>query len=476
MREEVSTRAMRRWPRWRWPLAHVLLAIWWLIAPVPGWRPCRSGVYAQSPAPLRRVNASHFAGDIPFDEMAVFWFGQVDSISNYADVRIGYNDDHLYIHVAIFDRYLWYDTTPSPSDLAEWDAVTLYLDLNHDGGAPSSDDYRFVGQLVWWEDRDAYQAVYRGDGSGWVLATVPFTTTSGWRGNAPNDDEDDRGWVLGICIPFEGLGLSGPPPQGTVWGMAVVVHDRDDADGTPVADRVWPEAMSPDQPGTWGDLHFGLPDYAPPPAVTGGVVAIRHRLDGATVPDATVGGTIGNLCPGDPDVIWNQWGDANFAGALDFNLQNQADVADWPCFAKYYITFPLDAVPPGKAVISASLALHQWGGSDPTQARPSLIQVFTVADDWDEATLTWNNAPLAAENVARTWVAPLPSSPDWPGVPRVWDVSGAAAEAYALGAPFAWPFMKPTQHITAASTSSRQMLTTGTLRGAPRCGCVGGTW
>ena len=37
---------------------------------------------------------------------------------------------------------------------------------------------------------------------------------------------------------------------------------------------------------------------------------------------------------------------------------------------------------------------------------PSYIQVLTVAEDWNEATLTWNNAPMAERNVAGTWVDP----------------------------------------------------------------------
>jgi len=215
--------------------------------------------------------------------------------------------------------------------------------------------------------------------------------------------------------------------------MAVAVHDRDDAAGTPIADEAWPEGMSPEQPRTWADLVFGLPTFTPPVAAPGGTATIRQRLGGATVPDAAVGGTIDNLCPGDPDVVWNQWGDANFAGAPGFNLQNQADIADWPCFAKYYATFPLDALPRGKVVLSATLTLHEWGGSDPSQAQPSLIQVLTLADDWEEATLTWNNAPLAAENVSVAWVDPLPGYPGWPGVPWRWDVSGAVAEAHTSG-------------------------------------------
>jgi hypothetical protein len=58
--------------------------------------------------------------------------------------------------------------------------------------------------------------------------------------------------------------------------------------------------------------------------------------------------------------------------------------------------------------------------------------VHTVAENWNEATMTWNNAPLAAENVAAAWVGVFP---ELPGEPREWDVSGAVADAYASGGP-----------------------------------------
>jgi hypothetical protein len=142
--------------------------------------------------------------------------------------------------------------------------------------------------------------------------------------------------------------------------------------------------------------------------------------------DAAVGGTTGNLCPGDPNYIWNEWGNANFADASDFNIQNQADLADWPCFAKYYITFPLDSIPAGKVIVSATLTLHQFGNSGQgwtPPPEPSLIQALTLGENWTESTLTWNNAPLPVENVGRAWADPLPSFPGVPGVSRVVDVS-----------------------------------------------------
>ena len=49
--------------------------------------------------------------------------------------------------------------------------------------------------------------------------------------------------------------------------------------------------------------------------------------------------------------------------------------------------------------------------------------------------ITWNSAPLAAENIGGRWVEPITSQPDWPGIPRQWDVSYVVAQAYAVGAP-----------------------------------------
>jgi len=382
---------------------------------------------------VRRVNAPY---DVPGEEAAIFWFGRVTPTENSVDVRVSYNDERLYLRVAAFDRRLWYDTSPAPADLTAWDAVTLYLDVaGNAGSVPDANAYRFDAQLVWWEPRDDHQAAYVGDGSGWAMTTVPFTTTSGWRGNRPNDDVDDRGWVLTYRIPFDSLGASGPPAQGTVWSMALALHDRDDASGTPIADKVWPETMETQQPATWGQLAFGIPTYSPPPVIPSATVTIRHGLDGAVVADGAVGG--GTTCGGGLD-FWTNWGAANYAGLEQFNIQNLWDVGDWPCFSRYYVTFPLDTLPADKVIVSATLTLHQFGnagqGYDPGP-KPSLIQVLTVGQDWDESTLTWNNAPLALENVSAAWADPLDSFPGWPGVSREWDVSRAVAEAYAGGIP-----------------------------------------
>ena len=286
------------------------------------------------------------------------------------------------------------------------------------------------------------------------MASISFTTTSGYKGSW-NDGQDAKGWALGFTIPFTSLGLSAPPAQGTTWGLGVVVHDRDaQARALRFGDKVWPENMDGNRPSSWGQLRFGLPTYTPPAASRAQSVTIRHKLNGVVVKDGMVGGS--STCGGDPAQYWTQWGETNYAGATTVNVQNQSDISDWPCFSKYYVTFPLDAVPSDKVIISATLTLHQMGNSGPVsngQPPPaSLIQVMTVAEDWNETALTWNNAPFAMENVSRAWVQPIegcgaPGGIPWPCVPRTWECE-------------AWLWRKPTQQELRRVSCSTQPIVT----------------
>ena len=236
-----------------------------------------------------------------------------------------------------------YDTTPSPGDLNAWDAATLYLSL--DGRAGASLGWKAIvwsAKSNWWEEpRTQWQTAFRYDGTAWASVNLPSTTSSGWRGDAPNSDEDDRGWNLSFIVPFSNLGLPSPPAPGTVWRMAVVLHDRDDAAGTPIPDKTWPENVAADRPATWGQLSFGQPTYEPPAATAEGSVTKRHRSNGSAVPDAAVGGAA--VCGAGTDSGRSGARQTRPFTALrerDSNVQNQEDVADWPCFSKYYVTFP----------------------------------------------------------------------------------------------------------------------------------------
>lgn len=390
------------------------------------------------PASQRRVNAPFFAGDVAFEQMAIFWFGYLSETSNYADVRVGYNQSGLTVYVAAFDRYLWYDESPSAETLTDWDAVTLLINTDTETSILTDSAFRFVAQLSTAPSAD-HRSSYRGSAGNWQIASLPFDTLPGWRGEALNNNNGtDRGWAMTFTIPFSTLGLSAAPPTtGSEWRLALQLHDRDGRTEAPQPVQVWPETLQRDQPATWGRLRFGLPIYTPPVIAPAGETIVRRPTQNdASVPDADVGSAITNQCPGDDSHIWNEWANRNYGSATGINIQNQSDISDWPCFAKYYVTFPLDALPPDKIIISATLTLHQFGNAgDANQAQPSWIQVLTAAENWQENTITWNNAPLAWENVTGRWVDPMRSPLNWPGVPWTWDVTYAVAAAYQNGEP-----------------------------------------
>lgn len=401
----------------------------------------RPGPYFVTPTEGRQVNVPLFSDGVHFSRSAILWFGRVNASENYADVRLYSTPEALHVRVSIFDRLLWSDTTPDPSEFAEWDAVSLLLDL--DAGAlnsPGSGAYRFDAMLNNrpFPSNQEYQAAYRGNGSGWSPVSLEYLTAAGHRWESSvvggiNNNQNNRGWVMTYEIPYAQLGLSQAPAEGTIWNLGVIVYDRESLTQAAQDQKFWPETLQMNQTATWGRMHFGLRDYQAPVANPSGSVTIREGLNGMTVPDAAVGGTIDNLCPSDPAYIWNQWGEDNFGQDPNFNVQNQADLADWPCFSKYFITFPLNQLPAGRAIISAELQIYLFGNSDPALAQDSLIQVFRVAEDWQENAITWNNAPLAIENLAQTVVAP--SDYPWPRIPYTWDVSLAVAQAYSEGAP-----------------------------------------
>lgn len=391
--------------------------------------------YYRSASVGTRVNIPFSPGEVILEEAGLFWFGNVNATQNYVDVRIGYNSQELLVHIAVFDRLVWYDASPSRDDLDAWDALTVYIDTNgNEDPSPHKSAYRFTGQVNWWEDRRSYQIADRGDGSEWEQIYVPFETESGFRGGL-NDLKQDNGWRMTYHIPFSSLGLGSEPNPGSIWGLALELHDRDDAQGSSIPNTNWPTDMNSLKPASWGQLAFGLPEFHPPAIPPEGSLVIRHGLNNAQVADGEVGG--GTDCGSGLD-LYTEWGDTNYSGFDKINVQNQYDLADWACFSKIYITFPLEAIPPNKSILSAKLTLYQFGNSGEGQIDPppsSLIQVFTVGDDWLEQTLTWNNAPLAKENVSRSWVGWLSQQPPWPGVARTWDVSMAMREAYQAGVP-----------------------------------------
>ncbi len=413
-----------------------------ILLPAPG----RSSATAQGVA-VRRANVPYFDGEIAWAEAAIFWLGRVDlpgaAGQNYGDVRLAYTDSELVIYLNVEDYYLWYYLDGmSPADPASYDAVALYLDTAHDRAtSPQPDDYFFLSGLCLYQcgDGSLYRAESRGSGSGWDAAWAGAWSDNkfaSWVGNPPHNNNSntfDYGWWVYVHLPWETLGLTGPPAAGTVWGLGVTLYDRDDnPPAGAVAPQTWPENLNSARPNTWGEIRFGLPTYTPPQVTAEGSTVIQRGLGQSVVEDAWVGGggTCGGGHEGDPE-------HDNYGDSTSLFVENQSLIADFPCFSRSFLRFHLDPIPPGKVIISASLTLHQWSNARGDLAQPSLIWLLSVDGGWGEDTLTWNNAPLARQNLSATWVNVITpdNNPGWPGNPYSWDATQAVAESYAAGEP-----------------------------------------
>lgn len=394
-----------------------------------------------------RVNAPYFSGDVTWAETAIFWFGQNESYSapglNYVDVRAGYTDNELLIRAGVVDYYVWYKQNATAStDLTRYDALAVYLDTARDRAtAPQSDDYFFLSSLCLYQCGDVsnYRRQGRGNGTSWdALGSDIWTdeTWASWEDGSPNDNGGhfDYGWWTIIHIPWGALGLSGPPADGTVWGLGVQLHDQDQSlSAEPLATEAWPETatFAADAPSTWGELAFNPPAYTPPTAIAEGTTTVRRGLNGA-VEDAWMGG--GGNCEGGH----NGGSEVNHGDSGDLFTGSETAVTHFPCFNKSYLRFSLNDIPADKVIVSATLTLHLFGNAGDTgQAQTSWVHLYTVTDSWAESTIHWNNAPLPRQNLTVTQVNPYSSPGDihWPGDPYTWDATQAVAEAYATGQP-----------------------------------------
>ncbi|MCL5996642.1 MAG: DNRLRE domain-containing protein [Chloroflexi bacterium] len=402
------------------------------------------------PPPLasRRVNIPYFASGPSWYRSAIFWFGQNKQglpSRNYADVRMSYSNIGLHVQVTVIDYYLWYwdpNDSSLTGSLTDYDAVALYLGTDSNKpNTPQTNHYMFLSGTRPGPNENAptYHQQARGTGSGWDTnwnGTWTDYSAMQWSCNpGPNSNTCgiDFGWFSMFTIPWGSIGLSGPPPAETVWNLGILLYDRDaNPPAGYVAPDYWPETFNPNNPSTWGELHFGYANHIAPPAQVQGTTLVRAAsdTDNSSVVDAWMGG--GGTCSSGHEggTETNHGDDANlFVGT-------ETAPTHFPCFNKSYLRFSLDTIPAGKVIVSATLTLHLWGGADPSQAQPSWVHLFSIRDPWDEMSIQWNNAPLAWENVSAQWLYTY-SKPaiDWPGDPYTWDATKAVAEAYADGRP-----------------------------------------
>jgi hypothetical protein len=410
--------------------------------------------------------------------MAIFWFGRVDRRNDYVQCRAGYDDALLMMQCAVFDREI-YDEAPDAASVVEWDALQLYLDLDGDPAKTAIDDRSFRIDVQAGRHGTAQAAAYRGAGGAWVDAGLPLGDDFGatpdricvGKGYRGEERDQSRGWHVNWFVPWSALGLAGPPGAGErLWNVALTALDRDSLDGALRGQpQHWPGAGFDDgDPSSWGtwellDGRFlgreesgavagsGRPAYAvahEPAAYAAGTeetITIRQGVETDVVDNAAVGASE-TLCSGDDDYNFGDgagsWG--GNVGREYFHVQDQEDYADWPCFARIYLKFPLGRVPAGRVVVGATLRLHHsmpTSGGD--EGSWSLLQAFRVAPvlrdgmtPWDATNLTWNDAPLAMENCAGFWGDRTGMmETGWDALPAwEWDVGRAVAQAVAEGA------------------------------------------
>ncbi len=261
---------------------------------------------------------------------------------------------------------------------------------------------------------------------------VPYSGADDWEISERCDGDECRGWGADALFPWSALG--GRPQPGDIWPLRIEFQDVDDQGAghalpgdAGAESAAWP-------PQGQGVVHWGLPDTV---ATSGrhGTQPPVQVLALALSADSMVGG--GTDCGADdwPD-YFPSWGKRNFGASPYVNVQMQWDIADWPCYSRYYAAWPLVALPRGAKVLSAALELRQFGnpGYGPGYAdngtQDTVVQVFEVDGRWQEATITWDSAPIPRENTARTLVKPLPGdcapTPYWyctPGIAYKFDVT-----------------------------------------------------
>lgn len=260
------------------------------------------------------------------------------------------------------------------------------------------------------------QSLTPGDVVTVTLNGVPF---SAW---APvprgNDNDDLRGWAASSgVLPWATFGSA--PVAGDTWPLVIERVDADSGKATSVQVQD-------------STVRWGLPDYAG-----------RQTANFVDVPltgDAMLGGSTDCGAPDYPDYFptWGlrNWGDSPYA-----TVENQWDIADWPCYNALIAKWELPTLPEGATFAGAELTAWMFGqmGYGPGYAddgtQDTIWQAYAVPATWDETTVNWDNAPSFTENVSWTTVYPVPDAPAWDGqpIPYSFDVAEIVRRAYARG-------------------------------------------
>ena len=247
-------------------------------------------------------------------------------------------------------------------------------------------------------------------------------SANGWEIGHRCGAGDCRGWTAETMIPWANLGGRPAPGQ-----------------QVPFAAEYAGAALA-------GNLHWGEALAAPSSEPATGVVVVP------LLEDTVVGGD--SVC-GDPDwpTYHPTWGSTPRWGSSPHVLvENQWDVADWPCYNKLLLRADLSAIPYGARVVSATVEIARFGQMgyacgycvDPATGSnngtmDTVVQIYDYPATWSESTATWDTTRYPGPPLHRILTVPLPddgqegrsyaSNP----LPEFWDVTGPVQAALARG-------------------------------------------
>jgi len=291
------------------------------------------------------------------------------------------------------------------------------------GNVSSGDNYISV-RLVGNTDglRLRLQAIDRSLTSGdAVTVTLNGAQIAQWniepRGG--NGLDDLRGWSASSgVIPWATFG--GMPTVGDAWPLTIQRTDADTGRATTQAD--WQ-----------GSVKWGAPNYATQRTAT--------YIDVPLTGDSMLGG--GTDCGDRYDFpeYFPGWGMRNWGDSPYATVENQWDVADWPCSNKWVAKWDLPPLPAGATVVGAELSAWMFGqmgygcGYCEDGTKDTIWQAYQVPATWSEASVAWDTAPPWSENVSATLVRPVPDAPNWDGnaIEYAFDVGEIVRRAYQGG-------------------------------------------
>jgi hypothetical protein len=422
----------------------------------------------------------------------IAWWNRFNLHDNYVEVRAIYDDEGPDLHFNVADLFVWWDASngmqwggEAYGPIDQWDAIEVALDpAPADDGKPSPGALRLMVANYPYNDPvgfpetalpHALTLTWRWSGGAWQAVDDPEAAGAVWyhqhgstwnEDPGPNDNttEFDNGTMFHIFIPWSSLGMD-EPPSGSVMQAFFVMYDVDDPrDGDaggmdpppsergssqagPLPPAVWPPSAVPDDTSLWGVLVFNQAPYAPP-AVASEETLVLLPAEAPVMRDVTVGGhsfiedrwLSGGGSP--DDYRWDNCMETRFGEAGDLYVHPEGGPTHMCFFDRALFYYDLaGVVPDGNVVTRAELSLHHFGGDsnehpgDPNfEVRTSPVQVHRIEGEWMDLPLdqcvTWNTAPLAAENAGFGLVTPdVPEG----GKRVVFDVTPIVARAVLAG-------------------------------------------